>query len=88
MADLELNVQMTQQQIHLFTNQDHSSIKLPWNKVRFIAKNNRGYILPLTGLTNAGKFIWLPLKKLEEDNQEEGFLTLVQKFNIKIKNYL
>ena len=85
--NLEFNIQITNQQIHLFNNQDHSSIKLPWKKISFIAQNPAGYIVPLNGLANAGKFIWLPKATLQQQNHEQEFLKLMENFNIKLKTY-
>lgn len=85
--NLELDIQVTNQQIHVFNNQDHNNFKLSWKGLKFIAKNSLGYILPLTGLTNAGKFIWLPIDTLQATQQEEAFLKLATQFNIKIHHY-
>jgi hypothetical protein len=84
--DLELELQITNHQIHLLNNQNYSSIKLPWKKLRFVSQNKFGYIFPLTGLNNAGKFIWLPLNSLQS-HQHEDLKQLFAKFNIKIKSY-
>lgn len=57
---------------------------IAWKKLRFILKDSKGYMIPLTGITNAGQYIWLPLSSLQTSEQE--FLTLVTKFRLKIKN--
>jgi hypothetical protein len=47
---------------------------IEWKKLKYALKNQGGYIIPLTGITNAGKFLWLPLR---------GFT--LDKFKLKVK---
>jgi hypothetical protein len=58
---------------------------IEWKKIRYILRNNNGYIIPMTGIANAGKFIWLPFSSLKQDDAEQQFLNLAQKFKLKIK---
>ncbi len=68
----------------IFYKQDNNQANhIEWNKLKFVIKDQAGYIIPLTGLKNAGKFIWLPLRSLQASEQE--FLNLLQKFKLKIK---
>jgi len=74
---------------------DHKSIfcKLPaknpvdleWKKFKYVLKNSDGYILPITGISNGGKFIWLPFRAFSSPELEAEFLGLVAKFKLKIK---
>lgn len=59
---------------------------ITWKKLKYILQTKDGYILPMTGFTNAGKFLWLPFQSLENNNAEETFLNLVKKFKLKVKN--
>lgn len=61
-------------------------IDIAWKKLRFVLKSNDGYIIPLTGLVNAGKFFWIPLRAFTQEDQEQQFLDILQKFKIKIKD--
>jgi hypothetical protein len=64
----------------------NTPINIEWKKIKFLLKNKDGYIVPLTGFANAGKFLWLPSRGFESVNSEQSFLELVNKFNLKIKN--
>lgn len=64
--------------------QQYTPQHIEWKKLRYVLKNNEGYIIPLTGITNAGKFLWLPLRSLNGE-QEKTFLDFVQKFKLKVK---
>jgi hypothetical protein len=59
-------------------------IDIQWKKLKFVLKTKQGYIIPLTGLINAGKFIWLPFHAFK-DQQEQQFLQYLQQFNLKLK---
>jgi hypothetical protein len=58
---------------------------IEWKKVKFILQNKDGYIVPLTGITNAGKFLWLPFRGFKESTMQEDFVTLVQQLKLKFK---
>jgi hypothetical protein len=60
-------------------------IDIEWKKLRYVLKNKDGYIIPLTGIMNAGKFFWLPTRAFNDPQQEQTFLELLQKFKLKIK---
>lgn len=51
-------------------------------KIKFVLRNSRGYIIPLTGMQNAGKFMWLPERSLPKDGQ---FVALLSQFQVPIK---
>lgn len=65
--------------------QDYTPMHIEWKKLRFILKNKKGYIIPLTGLANAGRFMWLPLQGLKQHDAEQQFLDLVTRYKLKIK---
>lgn len=58
---------------------------IEWKKLKYILQNKHGYIIPLTGITNAGKFLWLPMRSLDNLNAKQDFLNLVNKFDLRIK---
>jgi len=58
---------------------------IEWRNIRFLLKNSKGYILPLTGLRNAGKYLWFPHRAFENEKQEEEFTKLVKSNKIRIK---
>lgn len=58
---------------------------IEWHKIRYILKNRHGYIIPLTGISNAGKFLWLPISSLQQESGEDTFLSIVNKFKLQIK---
>lgn len=62
------------------TNNNISHIE--WKKLKFVLKSAAGYIIPLTGLNNGGRFIWLPKRCIE--NHEQDFLNLLSKYNLKL----
>jgi hypothetical protein len=74
---------------------DHKSIfcrfqasnpqNIEWKKLKYILQNKDGYIIPLTGMSNAGKFMWLPFRCFENKSIEQDFLELVKNFKLKIK---
>lgn len=57
----------------------------PWKSIKFIYQNNDGYLIPITGSANAGKFIWLPNRGFSSTQAKTNFLTLLQHHNIRIK---
>lgn len=69
----------------LYRLQNYTPQYIEWKKLRFVIKNKNGYIIPLTGLANAGRFMWLPFQGLKADNAEQKFLDLVSKYKLKIK---
>lgn len=80
--ELTYNVRIDDKNIFYKQNNNQPN-HIQWNKLKFVLKDKSGYIIPLTGLTNAGKYIWLPLRSLQASEQE--FLNLLQKFKLKIK---
>lgn len=69
----------------LYRIQNFAPHHIEWKKLKFILKNKNGYIVPLTGLTNAGRFMWLPLHCFANPSDEQFFLDLVSKHKLKIK---
>lgn len=65
---------------------NNQPLHIEWKKLRFVLKNNDGYIIPLTGVINAGRFLWLPKRSLNSPQAEIQFLDLCQKFKLKLKN--
>lgn len=59
---------------------------IEWKKLKHIIDTKDGYIIPLTGFTNAGKFIWLPLRAFPTPKAKQEFLDLVSKFKLKVKD--
>ncbi len=69
----------------IFYKQDNNQPRnIEWKKLKFVLKDQNGYIIPLTGLTNSGKYIWIPLRSLQASEQE--LLKLLNKFKIKVKH--
>jgi hypothetical protein len=56
-----------------------------WKYVTYIYQNPNGYIVPLIGAANAGKFIWLPKRGFAEPAAENKFLELIKQLKIIIK---
>lgn len=69
----------------LYKVHNFAPLYIEWKKLRFVLKNKDGYIIPLTGLTNAGRFIWLPQRVWQNHDMEQQFLNLVQKFKLKVR---
>ncbi len=67
------------------TGQATNPINIEWKSLRNILKTKNGYIVPLTGLRNAGRFIWLPFRGFNTPACEQEFVDLAQNFRIKIK---
>lgn len=63
-------------------------VDIEWKKFKYVLKNNDGYILPLTGITNGGKFVWLPYRAFTSPEIESEFLALVAKFKLKTKTII
>lgn len=61
-------------------------INIEWKKIKHILKNKDGYIIPLTGMGNAGRFLWLPTRGFTDNSIEQDFINLTSKFKLKIKN--
>lgn len=69
----------------IFYKANNNSSHLEWKKIRFVLKNSQGYIVPLSGLTNAGKFLWLPLRGFSDPTAEQQFVQTLQELKLKIK---
>lgn len=67
-------------QLHTFAPQH-----IQWKKLKYVLKNNEGYIIPITGIDNAGKFLWLPFRSLHNDSDQQQFLNFLEKFKLKLK---
>ena len=64
-------------------------LSIKWKDVRkilFLEKLD-GYLIPLTGLKNAGKFIWLPLSGFNNMHDIEEFSKLIPEKRLKIIKY-
>jgi hypothetical protein len=83
-TNLQLNLEISSQQINFFSTQNASPSKLFWQRIKLIYKTKEGYIVPLTGLSNAGKFLWLPLTSLAQ--QEQQLTQIIAKHNITIRH--
>lgn len=55
-----------------------------WNNIRLVYQNKLGYMIPLSGLQNAAKFLWLPKRSFKKD-EEQAFVEIVQKRKLKLK---
>lgn len=74
---------------------DHKQIAYPtangrsdsidWSKLSLVFKNKDGFIIPLTGLRNAGQFIWLPHRALNSETQAK-LLDIIQQAKLKVRN--
>ena len=60
-------------------------LNIEWKRLKYLLKNKDGYIVPLTGLGNGGKFIWLPYRAFKPQGLEQEFLSLAGQFKLKIK---
>ncbi len=67
----------------LHTNQP---LHVEWKKLKYVFKNGDGYIIPLTGVINAGRFLWLPKRSFKAAPEELTFLDLCQKFKLELKS--
>jgi hypothetical protein len=78
----------------LYINQDklwginkynNITIQQPWKQIKYIYKNNDGYIIPEIGAINAGRFTWLPKRGFTNVEAEEKFLNILHQRHIAIK---
>lgn len=58
---------------------------IEWKYLKYVLQNKQGYIIPLTGITNAGKFLWLPMRCLENHETQKDFMNFLDKSHLKIK---
>jgi hypothetical protein len=65
---------------------NNSVSEIFWSKISYIYKNKDGYILPLPGISNGGRFVWLPLRSFNSQAEENTFLDIVKDHKLKIKN--
>lgn len=65
------------------TNQN--PVSQPWKNLKFIYKNKIGYIVPITGFNNGGKFIYLPKHGFKAKSDIDGFEELLMNCKIKVK---
>lgn len=66
----------------LYQIQGYTPQYIELKKIRYILRTARGYIIPLTGLQNAGKFMWVPNRSLPTNGQ---FTALLDQFQVSIK---
>ncbi len=59
--------------------------KVEWKSVKFVLKNAKGYIVPLTGFSNAGKFFWIPFSSLDASTNKE-LESVLEQAKIKVKS--
>lgn len=64
------------------------NLDITWKSLRtaFYIKSLSGYMLPLTGLKNAGRFVWLPESGFEDAAALQAFIQFLNDNNVKIKN--
>ena len=62
----------------------NTSIQQPWKQVKKILKNQFGFIVPIIGYNNGGKFIWLPFRVMTK-NQLDSLHSFFSKQNIQLK---
>lgn len=79
---LTYNVRIDDKSI-LYKQDNNQPTHIEWKKLKFVLKDKTGYIIPLTGVMNAGKYIWLPFSSLQTSEQE--LLRLLQQFKLKVK---
>ncbi len=65
--------------------QENNPLHIEWKKIRYVLQNKAGYIIPLTGVRNAGKFVWVPHRSLAEKTWEQDFLQILNKFKLKVQ---
>lgn len=80
---LTFNVRMDDKSIFYKQNNNQPQ-HIQWKKLKFVLKDQNGYIIPLTGVSNAGRYIWIPLRSLQASEPE--FLKLLNKFKLKVKH--
>ena len=69
----------------IFTKINNSVTELGWSKISFVYQSKNGYMIPLPGISNSGKFIWLPLRSFTNTHEENTFLDIVKNYKLKIK---
>ncbi|HSX20651.1 MAG TPA: hypothetical protein VLG38_05990 [Gammaproteobacteria bacterium] len=83
-ADLKCMYKIDEKSI-LYRIHNSAPHHIEWKKLKYVLKNKSGYIIPLTGVSNAGKFLWLPQRSLSNNDAESKLLSLITKFKLKIK---
>lgn len=78
--DNEKTVHITNKYIS-YSNEE----RVRWSHLKKIYKNDLGFIIPMLGLKNAGKFIWLPYECINKDEQKT-WLNLLDELKISIKS--
>lgn len=56
--------------------------QLLWQEVPCVLAQRDGYMIPLTGMAQSGRFLWLPKRGFKD---ESGFLELLKKKSVKLK---
>ncbi len=69
----------------IFCKNAKVSSQVEWKTIKFIIDTYTGYIIPLTGVNNAGRFLWLPKRAFSDNNQEQDFLKILSSLNKSIK---
>lgn len=62
-----------------------SSSQVDWRNIKYVLSTYAGYIIPLTGIGNAGRFLWLPKRAFSDNSQEQEFIKLLEKVKKPIK---
>lgn len=80
--ELSYDISINESSIAYKQNNNHPT-NISWKKLKFVLRDASGYIIPLTGFANAGRFIWVPQRCLRDS--EPAFLELLHKAKLKIK---
>lgn len=62
-----------------------TSSQIDWRNIKYVLSTYAGYIIPLTGIANAGRFLWLPKRAFTDNAQEQEFIKLLDKVKKPIK---
>lgn len=62
-------------------------LDITWKSLRsvFYIKSLSGYMIPLTGMKNAGRFVWLPESGFEDETALQNFIKFLSDNKIKVK---
>lgn len=61
----------------IFYKNTSASTQVEWKTIKFIIDTYAGYIIPLSGIHNSGRFLWLPKRAFADRGQEQEFLQLM-----------
>lgn len=83
-TDVKYNIKIDDKSIICrFANDSLQYIE--WKKLKYVLDTQDGYVIPLTGFSNAGKFLWLPIRAFINPIMQQDFLQLVANAKLKIK---